>query len=388
MNFGKAFVVVGLGYGDEGKGSIVDFLSRRYEINKVVRFSGGSQCCHNVVDSSGKHHGFSQFGSGSFVGAHTYLSKFTLVDPILLLDELDRLGAGHDKLIHVDPDSTVITPIHVIFNKIKSLNSKQRNTCGLGIGEARRDELNGLGIQIKDLKDNNLFSSLVSRAEIKLKEIKKTYLKYISHFNFTYTKISKIVDIYNEFVSKIDISSPPITGNLIFEGSQGVLIDETYGTEGYNTWTDTTFNNALKLLKENNYQGKIIKLGVMRSYMTRHGSGPFPTESSNVKFEEKHNYYNEWQGGFRQGYLDLPLIKYSIECCGGIDGLVVNHLDRLSEEFLVCVDREGDKFKGGSILKRIKRGDFLSLLEDCLEVRVVLTSAGPTWKDKTELVAF
>lgn len=380
---------MGLGYGDEGKGSVVDFLARCYKINKVIRFSGGSQCYHNVIDPiTKKHHGFSQFSSGSFYGAETYLSRYVLVDPIALLNELDILGKDYTNLIHVDPDASVITPFHTLLNQVKAITSNSHNTCGVGIGETRKDELCGRGLKIRDLKSSDIVSKLIEIKNYKQKEIKN-----ISNIEFHYDYILRTaLEKYQEFISKIDISNSNLDGDLIFEGAQGVLLDEKYGAEGFNTWTDVTFNNALKLLKENNYQEKIIKLGTIRFYMTRHGNGPFVTEDKRVRFSESHNSYNGWQGNFRQGYLDLSAMEYSIKCSGGIDGLVINHLDYLPNKFEVCVRRmdtsDRTPFYGYPIYKTIKKEDFITFVEDFLQVKVVLKSFGPTWKDKEEVISF
>src|SRR5579864_7866772 len=87
----KVFLVQGLGYGDEGKGSIVDYLVRQEKAPLVVRFNGGAQAAHNVVTDDGRHHTFTQFGSGTFAGARTFLSRFMIVNPFTLLTEAKAL---------------------------------------------------------------------------------------------------------------------------------------------------------------------------------------------------------------------------------------------------------------------------------------------------------
>src|SRR5437773_11389748 len=89
----QAIIVIGLAFGDEGKGSIVDFLTRRYNAHTVVRFNGGPQAGHNVVTSDGRHHTFSQFGSGTFVpGVRTLLSRFVLIEPYAMFKEAAHLN--------------------------------------------------------------------------------------------------------------------------------------------------------------------------------------------------------------------------------------------------------------------------------------------------------
>ena len=137
----KAFLVAGLGFGDEGKGSIVDYLVRRENARTVVRFNGGAQAAHNVVTPEGAHHTFAQFGSGSFAGAETVLSKFVMVNPPALLKEAAALkGKGVEPQVYVDKAALVTTPFHVAVNRIKESRrgSGRHGSCGMGIFETFR----------------------------------------------------------------------------------------------------------------------------------------------------------------------------------------------------------------------------------------------------------
>src|SRR5688572_22373604 len=117
----SAVILVGLGYGDEGKGAWTDYLARTEPVHTVVRFNGGAQAGHNVVLADGRHHTFAQFGSGTFVrGVNTHLSRFMLVNTIRMLkeaDELRGLGVG-DALARtsVDRRALVTTPFQVAAN--------------------------------------------------------------------------------------------------------------------------------------------------------------------------------------------------------------------------------------------------------------------------------
>jgi adenylosuccinate synthase len=113
---------------------------------------------------------------------------------------------------------------------------------------------------------------------------------------------------------------------ILFEGAQGVLLDKERGTKPYVTSSNTTQENARTLLT--GYEGDITSLGVMRMYATRHGVGTFPTETGELNhLPEPHNTPNEYQGEMRNGWVDLELFKRAIKINGGIDGLVINHLD-------------------------------------------------------------
>ncbi len=116
----------------------------------------------------------------------------------------------------------------------------------------------------------------------------------------------------------------------MFEGAQGVLLDESFGDREYNTWTNTTFENAERLLEESGWDGRVQKIGVIRTYMTRHGEGPLPTEDLVLDhLPEPHNRDSGYQGKFRRGHFDFRLVLRAIDICGGIDGIALNHCDHI-----------------------------------------------------------
>ena len=155
----KAYMVAGLFAGDEGKGACVDFLCRRYGAGLVVRYSGGPQAAHRVVTADGKAHVFSQFGAGTFAGARTYLSRFMMVEPYAMLNEIDALesvGIAHpERLLTIDPECTVVTPYHWIANQLReSLRAAGRHgSCGMGVGEAYCDREDGVALKIRGMGD-------------------------------------------------------------------------------------------------------------------------------------------------------------------------------------------------------------------------------------------
>ena len=121
----KRVSVIGLGYGDEGKGTIAEYMSRRNEASAIVRHCGGPQNMHHVVDDNDVVHCFTQFGAGTLLnhGLRTYLSKYVFVDPYRITQEsnkLRKLGVK-DPLHHlwVDPECIVVTPIHRFINQIR-----------------------------------------------------------------------------------------------------------------------------------------------------------------------------------------------------------------------------------------------------------------------------
>jgi adenylosuccinate synthase len=142
--------------------------------------------------------------------------------------------------------------------------------------------------------------------------------------------------VYQHFSTRVSIVEPDYLGKLlnepgttIFEGAQGVLLDEWYGFYPYNTWSTLTFKNADMLLQENTFDGTVLRLGLTRGYGTRHGAGPFVTEDDDLtaRVQDRHNQNNPWQREFRVGYLDFIALRYALAVTGRIDGLVVTNLD-------------------------------------------------------------
>jgi adenylosuccinate synthase len=199
------------------------------------------------------------------------------------------------------------------------------------------------------------------------------------------------------------LNPPEIKGNVVYEGAQGVLLDESRGFRPHTTWTNTTFDNALEMLKGEDYE--VVKIGVLRTYFTRHGAGPFVGESPLVNFDD-HNVEGRWQGKFRQGFFDAVAARYAIEACGGIDCLALTHLDtvikyndqnfvgvaayemngRVVEEIDFATST-ADLMACRPILDHRSATSAKSWIEDSLGVEVCYESSGQTYKEKRYLVA-
>jgi adenylosuccinate synthase len=117
---------------------------------------------------------------------------------------------------------------------------------------------------------------------------------------------------------------------LIFEGAQGVLLDENHGFHPHTTWSKCVPTNALELLRMIGHTGEVKKLGVLRAYLTRHGRGPFPTEDSHLHLKDPNNETNKWQGRFKFGWFDMVLARYALKACGGVDSVAITCMDQLS----------------------------------------------------------
>lgn len=328
----KAYLVAGLAYGDEGKGASTEWLCRYHQADLVVRYTGGPQATHTVVLPDGREHRFSQFGSGSFLpNVRTHVTEHVLVEPFAMLVE-DKFLRGVDvddalDRITIDPRAVIITPWHWLANRIRETHrgADRHGSCGMGIGECRGMAVSGAPcITVGDLGRpargilKRIRQHILDRLPPSTEATQPFYSEFLNE------DVDALMDFYNEWSRRIQISYMPRLSSrpVIFEGAQGVLLDQEFGMEPYRTWSNTTFQNALDVCKEWDLQP--VKLGVVRTYMTRHGAGPLIENGFNFP---DHNKENEWQGKFRQGKLDFTFIGKAIEFCGGIDGLIVTHVD-------------------------------------------------------------
>ncbi|QUQ68899.1 adenylosuccinate synthase [Kutzneria sp. CA-103260] len=322
-------VVVDLGFGDAGKGATVDWLCANGSVSAVVRFNGGAQAAHNVV-ADGRHHRFAQFGSGTFAGVPTLLSRHMLVEPIALAAEsvaLARLGVADPlALLRIDGDALLTTPIHVAANRARedARGAARHGSCGLGIGETADYALNHRAPTVADCRDPRQLTRL-------LDDLAKHYAPLIGD---RIGSIAELVTLYREFAAAVRIVGPDTLarfaahGRLVFEGAQGVLLDEWRGLHPHTTWSTVEPRYARGMVESLGAHPYV--LGVTRTYLTRHGAGPFPTEDPTLALPEPHNSTGEYQGAFRVGHFDPILLRYAIEACGGVDGLSVTHLDQRS----------------------------------------------------------
>lgn len=360
-----AVIVADLGYGDAGKGSIVDFLTRDLNAHTVIRYNGGPQAAHNVVTPDGRHHTFAQFGSGTFVpGVRTYLSRHMLVEPYALFNEeahLRRLGMtdAFARLL-LDREALVITPYQQAANRLRerARGANRHGSCGMGIGETQSDALQRPddALHAGELAD----SARVLRKLYKLRDAKRAELDSLWPLLATLPAAQAdlavfddaalpeiIVENYAALASRVQVVDERTlaallgaAGTVVFEGAQGVLLDEDDGFAPYTTWSKTTFANAAALLDAQSYSGQVTRLGLLRTYFTRHGAGPFVTEDSGLKalMPEPHNALSEWQQAFRLGYFDVVAARYALEVAGPVDALALTHMDRLDAlpEWPVC----------------------------------------------------
>ena len=343
QNVSKHFAVVDLGYGDSGKGPMVEGLCPNLSVRAVSRFTGGALAGHKGVPPVGRHHTFSQFGSGTLQGIATHLSRFVIVDPLALSAEAAALGDPYE-LLAVDPDALLATPWHRAANrKRETLRGQDRHgSCGLGVGEAAAFSL------VPGSEPPRVADALAPRRlRARLRALRDHLTDELGPLDgLNDQSIDDFADVMLDFASLVSISDRmPLEEPCVFEGAQGVLLDEWRGFHPYTTWSTTTFDNVFELTND------VVRLGVVRTYATRHGPGPFVTEDESLSFLEPYNDTGPWQGAFRMGHFDAVANRYAIEVCGGVDALAVTHCD-------VAVPAYCDSY---TTMERIPPGPFRNL---------------------------
>lgn len=414
----RHYIVVDLGFGDAGKGTVVDWLcTHAGPVHAVVRFNGGAQAGHNVVSADGRHHTFAQFGSGTFTpGVRTHLSRFMLVDPLALAAEAAHLASAGvpdalDRLT-VDARALLTTPYHAAANRAReqARGSQRHGSCGMGIGETARYALAhpADALRAGDCLDPPELASKLTALRARLS---------IQVGPLDAPPVADVSRACRAFGERVTLTGAGFLGQLlragpaVFEGAQGVLLDEWRGFHPYTTWSTTTFANAETLLAEASAagaaNGPAVRIGVVRCYQTRHGPGPFVTDDPGLELPEPHNVRGAWQGAFRAGHLDAVALRYGLEAAGGADVIALTHLDTAERhpELRVCrgydidgakvtrlpVGRPRDLERQEALTRRLLRArpvydhagtDWAKTVEEALGVPVGLASYGPRAQDK------
>lgn len=363
------FIVAGLGFGDEGKGTITEFLCKNYNADFVVRYNGGPQAAHHVVTADNQWHCFSQFGSASFQGkVHSHLAHSMLVKPSNLLVERDILSAKGavdiESRFTIDSTSYLVTPWHAMLGQMEesSRGADRHGSVGMGVGKAAHDRRTKptQALKLEDLTNHGVLKHKLSFLWEQMQndayciiEKSKSNREVLKIFE-SYTQRTCPEVMYSQYCRMSDLlvqnlrNDSDLLGTddtaecLVLEGAQGALLDFDSGFLPHVTKTDTSFNSANAFLRETKLDGtsQIKRVGVLRSYATRHGAGPFVTHDRSLSevYPEPHNLTHRWQGDFRVGHFDLVASRYAIKVSGGPDYLALTHLDSVGaqERFHVC----------------------------------------------------
>ncbi len=328
-------LILGLQFGDEGKGKIVDYLSG--STDAVIKFNGGSNAGHTVVSDEGKFK-FHLVPSGALRSKEVILGNGMTIDPFLLEEEIRDLEKVNKKLnLKISSIAHVVTPMHRYLDKAEEeiRGAMKIGTTFQGIGPTYEDKYARTGLRMADLADPELVSdkieliyamkrTMLEKSEFASPSARKEMASRLVASGKNLRKFLSDTEVYlNELASQ--------GKNLLFEGSHGSMLDVDFGTYPYVTSSNTTSGalttgSGLSLRKVD----RII--GVVKSYMSRVGAGPFPTEITGEKADRLRTLGSEYGTTTgrprRVGWLDLVLLRYTL-MISDVNSIALTRLDTL-----------------------------------------------------------
>lgn len=334
-----AFGVIGANYGDEAKGSNVDRIVHGLGGAGVVvvRSNGGAQAGHTVVTPDGRRHVFHHIGSGAYAGAATHLSRFFVHHPMSFMAERDELAAeGACVKVTADPRGYVTTPWDMMVNQVLEVSrgGDRHGSCGYGLGETMgRNEETMFGLTFADLSWDGLPRLLESIRDVWLRDrllvlgVKpdEEMQRAIASPAVMERFLSECAG-FMEAVTPMDDADLGQFAHVVFEGAQGLLLDQRSRDFPHVTRSNTGIQNMASIAREAGI-GRIEATYATRAYLTRHGAGPMPDErdvSEWFDVVDGTNVPNPWQSSIRYGLLDLELLAAQIvEDVAKADGVEV-----------------------------------------------------------------
>ena len=339
----KAEIIIGANYGDEGKGTVVAYLTKNRENVLNILTNGGAQRGHSILTKDGSIT-FQHFGSGTYHGADNYYSRFFIMNPMQFVKEYNSLIIK-PKVIFRDRICRWTTPYDSMANLIKEETLNRKASCGMGIWNT---------IKRCDSMPIMLFDDFLrmEKPEVYLQKVKEYYEDSLPTLNSKWKKIWDSPAIMTNFIedcrflaehTKVAKITDLNYDNLIFENGQGLLLCDT-GKDTYDTTpSNTGILYSLCILRELK-DVDVTAHYVTRPYLTRHGDGEI---NGTYHIEDKHfiskdiqddrtNHYNEFQGEFRYGFLGIEDLKKRILSDAKDTKFVLevthcDEMDRLSE---------------------------------------------------------
>ena len=409
-----ATVIVGAQWGDEGKGKIVDLIA--LESDLVCRYQGGPNAGHTIV-VAGETYRIRQIPTGIIAGKRSAIGAGCVVDPAILvseLDDLERRGHATEGLLFLSGNAHLIMPWHVALDgaRERRLGSLQIGTTRRGIGPAYADKATRIGIRVQDLLDQKI---LGQKLELAVAE-KNVWLERV--YELDPFDLDDVVSSHLAFAERLrpfvaDTSllvDRALRGDerVLFEGAQGTLLDLDHGTYPFVTSSSPIAAGAAVSFGIGPNRIDEV-LGVAKAYVTRVGEGPFPSEIEGPEHRRVQALGNEFgtvTGRERRcGWLDLVALRFAVRV-NGITSLALTKLDVLSEfaELPLCVryglpdGSETDEFPAhqsdfhhcrpvfetlpgwreeiGADGLPLHARDYVSFVEDALGVPVTLVGTG------------
>jgi len=314
-------IIIGANFGDEGKGLMTQHFVSTLDNSLVVRFNGGGQAGHTIIHND-ERIVFSHFGSGTALGAPTFLAKEFICNPIVFNAEYDALlKKGIMPRVFVHKDCRLTTPYDVLMNRAieKQRAGTKHGSCGIGIQETVRRSADYYRITVEDYFRKDFEDLLLTIPEEYLeKRAQKLGLIEIPEAVHDADIIKLYLHECDIFIRRITIvGDNNILHNydsIIFEGAQGLLLDWDTKYFPYATPSHTGITHPLEILNEfDDCDTEVVYM--TRCYLTRHGAGPMETEQKidHINVVDQTNRPNEWQDTLRLGVLDFELLKETID---------------------------------------------------------------------------
>ncbi len=336
MNTAKVDVLLGLQWGDEGKGKVVDVLTPQYDV--IARFQGGPNAGH-TLEFEGEKYVLRSIPSGIFQGGKTnIIGNGVVLAPDLFMQEAKDLEkSGHDlkKCLHISKKVHLIMPTHRLIDAAQEANKGKNKvgTTGKGIGPTYTDKISRTGLRVGDILDNfkekyeahkaahlEILKAL-NYSDFDITETEKVWLEGIE-----YMKTFQLVDSEHEVNNFLKAGK-----SILCEGAQGTMLDVDFGSYPFVTSSNTICSGACSGLGIGpNKVGDVF--GIMKAYCTRVGAGPFPTElfdEDGKKIRDLGHEYGAVTGRERRcGWIDLVALKYAI-MINGVTKLIMMKSDVL-----------------------------------------------------------
>ncbi len=417
------YTIVGMQWGDEGKGKIVDWISSKADL--IVRYQGGNNAGHTIkVDNN--VYKLNLLPSGIINNKKCAIGNGVVLDPWALINEINNLKkngiiVNNSNLIIAD-NICLILPIHKLLDEIneKIRGQKELGTTKKGIGPAYEDKIGRRAIRISDLK----YPSLLKQKIDNLHDYHKDkLLKHNINFENYYDELLSMSDYLNSFsvpLWKIVNELGKDNKTVVFEGAQGSMLDIDFGTYPFVT-SSNTISGQIFSGTGFSYRTNHKILGITKAYTTRVGSGPFPTELNDNIGDHLGDKGQEFGTVTRRkrrcGWFDSVLLKQSIKL-NGVTDIVLTKLDVLDElkKINVCVgyEIEGKKYDylpneeflydkikpiykvidgwytktaGISNIKNLpsKATNYIKILEELIETNISIVSTGPDRKETIDI---
>lgn len=336
MNTAKVDVLLGLQWGDEGKGKVVDVLTPQYDV--IARFQGGPNAGH-TLEFEGEKYVLRSIPSGIFQGGKiNIIGNGVVLAPDLFMQEAKDLEkSGHDlkKCLHISKKAHLIMPTHRLIDAAQEANKGKNKvgTTGKGIGPTYTDKISRTGLRVGDILDNfkekyeahkaahlEILKAL-NYSDFDITETEKVWLEGIE-----YMKTFQLVDSEHEVNNFLKAGK-----SILCEGAQGTMLDVDFGSYPFVTSSNTICSGACSGLGIGpNKVGDVF--GIMKAYCTRVGAGPFPTElfdEDGKKIRDLGHEYGAVTGRERRcGWIDLVALKYAI-MINGVTKLIMMKSDVL-----------------------------------------------------------